>query len=147
MNKISIFIALIPLIFLSCNENPVEALPTVRHGIGSCDLTEGGFYTFTFPGGDYGEFQLEYNDGFVYIHADGVVKVVGDRNTAPENGYLTCEIFEWADEESRPYYYFLITDDAPHYAKVHRTGDITKEIIIFFEWWLQTEEGNRNFTS
>ncbi len=137
--------SLILLLFWGCNENPIEPTLNIKHGEGSCDLTEGSFYTFIFPDGDYGQFQLEYNNGYVYIHADGVAKVVGDRDTAPEDGYLTCDLFEWTDEESHPYYYFLKTDDAPHYAKVRRIGDITKEVIVFFEWWLQTEAGNRNF--
>ncbi|MCK4330116.1 hypothetical protein KAX02_09765 [candidate division WOR-3 bacterium] len=145
MKKLTFLFPLVLLIIIACNENPLQPPSSIRHGTGSCDLTENGFYTFTFPGGDYGEFQLEHNSGYVYIHANGVVRVVGDSDTAPAQGYLTCEVFEWTDEESYPYYYFLKTDDAPHYAKVQRTGDITKEIIIFFEWWLQTEEGNRNF--
>jgi hypothetical protein len=131
------------LLFIGCGENPLQPPEAIKHGTGSCDLTEGSFYTFTFPNGDYGVFRLEYNNGYVYIHASGILRVTGNRDTAPEGEYLTCEIFEWADEEGYPYYYFLKTDGAPHYAKVHRTGDITKEITVSFEWWLQTESGNR----
>jgi len=106
-------------------------------------LTEDSLHTFTFPGGNYGEFRLKYNNGDIYIYANGIARVSGNRDTAPEGEYLAYELFEWTDEQGHPYYYFLKTDDAPHYAKVHRTGDIIKGITIYFEWWLQTEAGNR----
>ncbi|OYD16545.1 hypothetical protein CH333_03140 [candidate division WOR-3 bacterium JGI_Cruoil_03_44_89] len=131
------------LLSIGCAENPLQPPGGIKHGTGSCNLTEGSSLTFTFPGGDYGEFILEYNNGYVYINATGIIRVSGNRDTAPEGQYLTCELFEWVDEESHPYYYFLKTDDAIHYAKVRRIGDITKELTIKFEWWLQIEAGNR----
>ncbi|MDO9575997.1 MAG: hypothetical protein Q7J55_05675 [bacterium] len=130
------------LLFVGCNENPLQPLG-IKHGTESCSLNEGSFYTFTFPDGDYGKFHLEYSNGYVYIQANGIVRTSGNRDIAPEEEYLTCELFEWADEEGCPYYYFLKTDDTPYYAKVHRTGDITKGITVSFEWWLQTEARNR----
>lgn len=138
-----LFLLYMLLLFIGCDENPLQPLIGIKYGTRSCSLTEDSLYTFTFPGGNYGEFHLEYNNGDVYIHANGIIRVSGNRDTAPDGEYLTCELFEWTNEQGHPYYYFLKTDDAPHYAKVHRTGDISKEITIFFEWWLQTEVGNR----
>ncbi len=127
------------LLFLACAENPLEPSGVIS-GIEE-DITITDEFGFDFGYGDshYGSFKIELIGDNLWISSEyGVIDTADNLDVAPENGY--------DDTKTRfnfGIYYFLITDDKPHYAKVRMTKEIAKQETISFQWWLQREAGNR----
>ena len=149
----SILILLILIIHLtlpfihSCRMNPAPV--SVISGYDNLFVPTNGDTTFTFSGGGntYGSFIFESYQSYGLIKTPeglGVQKGMQNLSIAPDSGYLPSEECGIQD---LAYYYYLITDMAPHYAKVLILdfNDDQTGITIEFNWWLQTNDGDRNF--
>ena len=144
MSFLSLFTSMLFLVN-GCGLNPIPA-PNVISGSDHLSAPKNGDATFVFEqnGESYGSFQLK---AYLTVPASvlqtpqggGIQKSSDNLNVAPESGY-------GASEECGYYYYYMITDVAPHYAKVfiHSTTQ-DDSISIDFNWWLQTQAGERNF--
>lgn len=137
---------MVSLAFLSngCGVDPVSP-STVISGTDNLFAPKNGDATFAFAsGGDtYGSFQLKAYVTTAIIQTPqggGVQKNDQNLDIAPEDGYIVSE-------ECGYYYYYIKTDFAPHFAKVfvHTITTDASGITINFNWWLQTEAGDRNF--
>ena len=127
-----------------CGLNPIPA-PNIISGSDSLFAAKNDNALFTFSGNDqnYGSFQL-----IAYVstaslttpQGGGIQKNTGSLNTAPETGYTPSEVCAFG-------YYWLITDVAPHYAKIsiHSITQDQNGITIEFNWWVQTQAGDRSF--
>jgi hypothetical protein len=127
-----------------CGLNPIQA-PNIISGSDSlyAATNENAVFVFTGNGQDYGSFQLNAYVTFAYMttpQGGGIQKRSENLTSAPESGYT-------ASENCGYYYYYLITDVAPHYAKLSIRAITQDEdgITVEFSWWLQTEAGDRNF--
>jgi hypothetical protein len=133
------------------NIGPTEPSGNLKHGEGRVTFfNTGDDTTFTFPGGDYGNFRLErYSEQRILISAPNGVIGVRDTSYAPESGYSNSEFFDLTDDEGYYLYYFMKTDSFPHYAKVKKTGVIAKKLTdtltVIFEWWLNPDPRDRHF--
>ncbi|TES92783.1 MAG: hypothetical protein E3J87_04255 [Candidatus Cloacimonadota bacterium] len=143
------FVVLQMFLFMNgCGLNPVPA-PNVISGSDSlfAPKNNDAIFTFMFKGETYGSFKLEAYQTYGLLktpHGGGIQKSLDNMNTAPESGYSPSE------ECGIPYigyYYYMITDMEPHYAKVliHAAEENQDGITINFNWWLQTQAGERNF--
>lgn len=145
--KISItflIIFLLQFLLTNCGLNPVPA-PNVISGSDNLYALKNQDATFTFQGNEdtYGTFQLRAYVSTASImtpQGGGVQKSPDNLSVAPESGYNSSE-------ECGYYYYYMITDMDPHYAKVfiHTITQNEDGITIEFNWWLQTQKGERNF--
>jgi len=130
-------------VFSGCGLNPIPA-PGVISGTDSLFATTNGdaIYIFSKSGENYGALKLTaYVTSAVLLtpQGGGIQKSSINLEEAPETGYS-------ASEECGYYYYYMITDAAPHYAKVLiRTMETQDGISIHFNWWLQTDAGVRSF--
>ena len=128
----------------SCGLNPVPA-SNVINGQDSLFAPKNNDAIFTFSTGSqtYGSFQLSAYVATAFLSTPsggGVLKSTENLDIAPDSGYIPSE-------ECNFLYYYMITDMAPHYAKIFITSitQTTDGIDIVFNWWLQTEAGERNF--
>lgn len=131
-------------IFIGCGIDPVGP-STVISGTDNLFAQKNGDATYLFSrnGEDYGSFQLKAYVSTAILQTPqggGVQKNDQNLDEAPENGYIVSE-------ECGYYYYYMKTDMAAHYAKVfvHTITQDANGITIGFNWWLQTEAGNRTF--
>lgn len=142
-------ISIVALVFIDgCGLNPVPA-PNVISGSDNlhADTNGDALFTFTENGEPYGSFNLRayYSTASISTpQGGGIQKRQENLQTAPETGYSSSE------ECGIPYisyYYYMITDTDPHYAKVfiHTVTQNQDGIMIGFNWWLQTQPGERNF--
>ncbi len=132
----------------SCRMNPAPA-SNVISGYDNLFAPTNSDAIFTFSGGGniYGSFKLESYQTYGLLKTPeglGVQKGMQNFSIAPDSGYLPSEVCGIQDVT---YYYYLITDMDPHYAKVLILAFIEDQtgITIEFNWWLQTNEGDRNF--
>lgn len=139
-----LYISLTILLLSGCRLNPVTASNVVS-GSDTLFAAKNNNATFTFQvkGETYGSFRLSayvLNGYLSTPQGGGVQKSTQNLGTAPESGYIPSE-------ECSYYYYYMITDLAPHYAKVfiHTITQDQDGITIGFNWWLQTQAGERNF--
>ena len=127
----------------SCRMNPAPV--SVISGFDNLFAPANGDTTFTFSDGGetYGSFQLKAYVSIAILQTPqggGIQKGSTNLDTAPESGYIVSE-------EVGYYYYYMITDVTPHYAKlfIHTVTQDQTGITIEFNWWLQTNDGDRNF--
>jgi hypothetical protein len=140
------FLFMLVLLFLNgCGLNPVPA-PNVISGTDNLFAPKNGDATFVFTGNSetYGSFQLKAYVSTSIIQTPqggGVSRHPENLDEAPETGYSVSE------ECALAYYYYMITDVSGHYAKVfvHTVTQDANGITIGFNWWLQTQAGDRNF--
>jgi len=146
--SIIFLIVVIPLTLFfinGCGLNPTPA-PNVISGSDNLFAPKNGDATFIFSGGGnaYGSFELKAYAATAILmtpQGSGIQESSENLSTAPESGYRDSEECSYS-------YYYMITDMAPHYAKVliHTIEwDYQNGITIDFNWWLQTEPGERNF--
>ena len=142
--SLAIMLGVILLFLSGCGLNPVPA-PSIISGTDNLFAPKNGDATFVFTGNSetYGSFQLKayVTTAIIQTPQGGGVQRNGDNlDAAPETGYSVSE-------ECGYYYYYMITDVSPHYAKVfiHTITQDASGITIGFNWWLQTELGDRNF--
>jgi hypothetical protein len=132
----------------SCRMNPAP-VSTVISGYGNLFAPTNGDTTFTFSGdgNTYGSFIFEAYQTYGLLKTPeglGLQKGMQNLSIAPDSGYLPSEVCGMQDIA---HYYYLVTDMGPHYAKVlilDFVNDLTG-ITIEFNWWLQTNDGDRNF--
>lgn len=139
------FVVLLMFLFMNgCGLNPVPA-PNVISGSDGLFAPQNSDAIFIFEekGKSYGSFQLHAHISYAYLstpQGGGIQKSSENLDTAPESGYNVSEDYGY-------YYYYMKTDMAPHYAKVfiHTITEDSAGITINFNWWLQTQTGERNF--
>jgi hypothetical protein len=140
-------VILVALLFNGCGLNPVDPTTpsSVISGTDNLFAPKNGNADFQFiSGGEtYGSFQLKAYVTTAIIQTPqggGVQSNDENLDEAPENGYIVSE-------ECGYYYYYMKTDFAPHFAKVfiHTITQDADGITIGFNWWLQTEAGERSF--
>lgn len=132
------------IIFAGCGIDPVGP-STIISGTDDLFAPKNGDATYFFSsnGEDYGSFQLKAYVSTAILQTPqggGVQRSDENLDEAPENGYIVSEECGYS-------YYYMKTDMAPHYAKVfvHTITQDASGITIGFNWWLQTEAGNRSF--
>ncbi len=142
---LAVFLGLLTLYtFSGCGLNPTPA-PGVISGADSlfAPKNSDADFVFTKSGQHYGTFRLTAyvtNAVLKTPQGGGIFRSSENLNEAPETGYS-------ASEECGFYYYYMITDGDLHYAKVfiHTMSTNQDGIDIHFNWWLQTDAGDRNF--
>jgi hypothetical protein len=141
----ALFFVLALLFFNGCGLDPVPG-PNVISGTSSLFAPKNSDATFVFSssGETYGSFQLKAYVSTAIIQTPqggGVLRSPDNLDEAPETGYSVSEECELA------YYYYMITDVSGHYGKVfvHTVTQDASGITIEFNWWLQTQAGDRNF--
>lgn len=140
-----VLIALFSVFFVpGCGLNPIP-VPNVISGSNTLFAPRNDNATFIFSGNGttYGSFQLQAyvtTASLMTPHGGGIQKSSQNLSTAPESGYSVSE-------ECGYYYYYMITDMELHYAKVfiHTIEQSDEGISIDFNWWVQTQAGERNF--
>lgn len=145
LSALALLLGFACLFLNGCGTNPVSPT-TIISGSDELFAPKNGDATFQFlsHGESYGSFQLEAYGTISYIKTPqgyGVQRTLENLDEAPASNYILRAECDLA------YYYYMITDASEHYAKVfiHTLAQDENGITIGFNWWLQTESGDRNF--